>query len=282
MSFRGPGLPEESAFFLGFRKGGLFAPKARGLGKSFCWSFTASCQSLSGKAAARMKKSVIPALAVMVLLGGAAYASFFVAPTERTMGTVQRIFYLHMPSAITAFAAFLVCFVANLLYVLKREQSWDWLGVSAAEVGLAFRSVGVGTGPIWAKPVWGILWTWDAGLTSTFVLWLLYVAYLLLRSMIEDPERRALLSAVFGIFAFLDVPLVYMSIRWWRTQHPQPVIFCGPGSGLAPPMGRVDLLSLGALMSLMALFVRYRYELEGLAWEMDALRLVLSEREPRE
>ena len=87
-----------------------------------------------------MKKSVIAALAVMVLLGGAAYASFFVAPTERTMGTVQRIFYLHMPSAITAFAAFLVCFVANLLYVLKREQSWDWLGVSAAEVGLAFVS----------------------------------------------------------------------------------------------------------------------------------------------
>ena len=128
-----------------------------------------------------MKKSVIAALAVLVLLGGAAYASFFVAPTERTMGTIQRIFYLHMPSAITAFAAFLACFVANLLYVLKREQSWDWLGVSAAEVGLAFVSVVLVTGPIWAKPVWGIWWTWDARLTSTFVLWLLYVAYLLLR-----------------------------------------------------------------------------------------------------
>ena len=229
-----------------------------------------------------MKKSVIAALAVMVLLGGAAYASFFVAPTERTMGTVQRIFYLHMPSAITAFAAFLVCFVANLLYVLKREQSWDWLGVSAAEVGLAFVSVVLVTGPIWAKPVWGIWWTWDARLTSTFVLWLLYVAYLLLRSMIEDPERRALLSAVFGIFAFLDVPLVYMSIRWWRTQHPQPVIFGGPGSGLAPAMWRVDLLSWVALMSLMTLLVRYRYELEALRGKVDALRLVVSEREPRE
>ena len=130
--------------------------------------------------------------------------------------------------------------------------------------------------------MWGIWWTWDARLTSTFVLWLLYVAYLLLRSMIEDPERRALLSAVFGIFAFLDVPLVYMSIRWWRTQHPQPVIFGGPGSGLAPAMWRVDLLSWVALMSLMALLVRYRYELEALRGKVDALRLVLSEREPRE
>lgn len=219
-----------------------------------------------------MKIGVFAALIVMLLLAAAAYASFFVAPTESTMGTIQRIFYLHMPSAITAFCAFLICFVANLNYVFRREQRWDWLAVSAAEVGLAFTTVVLITGPIWAKPVWGISWTWDARLTSTFVLWLLYLAYLLLRSMIEEPERRALLSAVFGIFAFLDVPLVYMSIRWWRTQHPQPVLMGGPGSGLEPAMKMVLLLSYVALMSLMILLVRYRYRLEELRAEVDGLR----------
>ena len=217
-----------------------------------------------------MRAAAAAVVVTLIVLAG--YASFFVAPTERTMGPIQRIFYLHMPSAITAFAAFFVCFVANLLYVVRRERRWDWLGVSSAEVGLAFVSVVLVTGPIWAKPVWGIWWTWDARLTSTFVLWLLYVSYLLLRSMIEDPEKRALLSAVFGIFAFLDVPLVYMSIRWWRTQHPQPVVLGGPGSGLAPAMWRVDLFSWVALMSLMVLLVRYRYGLEALRAQVADLK----------
>jgi heme exporter protein C len=133
-------------------------------------------------------------------------------------------------------------------------------------------SVVLVTGPIWAKPVWGIWWTWDARLTSTFVLWLLYISYLLLRTLIEDPERRALASAVFGIFAFLDVPLVYMSIRWWRTQHPQPVLFGGPGSGLQPTMKLVLLLSFVSLVSLMILLMRERYRLEALRAEVDTLR----------
>ena len=219
-----------------------------------------------------MKKDTLLAIVVIVLLGVSAYASLFLAPTERTMGTIQRIFYLHMPSAITAFVAFLICFTANLLYVFRREQRWDWLAVSSAEVGLAFISVVLITGPIWAHPVWGIWWTWDARLTSTFVLWLLYVSYLLLRNMIEEPERRGLLSAVFGIFAFLDVPLVYMSIRWWRTQHPQPVLFGGKGSGLEPTMRLLLLFSFITLVGLMVLLLRYRYRLEELRAEVDALR----------
>ncbi len=218
-----------------------------------------------------MKRLVFAAL-VVLLVGAAAYASFYVAPSEHTMGLIQRIFYLHMPSAITAFVAFFIVFVANLLYVFRRERRWDWLGVSAAEVGTAFVTVVLVTGPIWAKPVWGIWWTWDARLTSTFVLWLLYISYLLLRTLIEDPERRALASAVFGIFAFLDVPLVYMSIRWWRTQHPQPVLGGGPGSGLQPTMKLVLLLSFVALVSLMVLLVRERYRLESMRAEVDALR----------
>lgn len=218
-----------------------------------------------------MKRNVL-ALLVVLMLGWAAYASFFVAPTENTMGLIQRIFYLHMPSAIVAFCAFLVTFVSNLLYVFRRQQRWDWLAVASAEVGLAFITVVLITGPIWAHPVWGIWWTWDARLTSTFVLWLLYISYLLLRTLIEDPHRRALASAVYGIFAFLDVPLVHMSIRWWRTQHPQPVLMGGPGTGLNPTMKIVLLYSFIALLALMIFLVRQRYELEAMRGEADALR----------
>jgi heme exporter protein C len=209
--------------------------------------------------------------AVCALLGVAAYAVFFLAPMERTMREIQRIFYLHVPSAWTGFLAFFIVFIANIAYLAKRRPRWDWLGVSAAEVGLAFCTVVLVTGPIWAKPVWGIWWTWDARLTSTFVLWLLYAAYLVLRTMLPESDRRAMVSAVFGIFAFLDVPLVYFSIRLWRTQHPQPVIAGGSGSGLDPRMWHVLLLSWAALLSLMVLFLSKRYRLEKMRYEAEQL-----------
>ena len=163
-----------------------------------------------------MVRQVIAAVVVLLLMAFAAYAALFFAPTERSMGVIQRIFYLHVPSAWTAFTAFFICFIANLQYVFRRQPRWDWLAVASAEVGLAFTTVVLVTGPIWAKPVWGIWWTWDARLTSTFVLWLLYVSYLLLRTLIEEPDRRALLSALFGIFAFIDVPLVFGSRATYR------------------------------------------------------------------
>jgi heme exporter protein C len=209
---------------------------------------------------------------VLLLVGAAAYASFFIAPTERTMGLIQRIFYFHAASAWAGMTAFSICFVANLLYVWRRQPSWDSLGVSAAEVGLAFITVVLITGPIWAKPAWGIYWTWDARLTSTLVLWLLYLSYLLLRTLIEEPDRRALLSALFGIFAFLDVPIVFGAIRWWRTQHPAPVIMGGPGSGLEPTMRAVFFFSVLALHALMVFLLAERYGLEKLRTEMELLR----------
>jgi len=206
------------------------------------------------------------------LIALTAYLAFHYAPVEKSMGIIQKIFYLHLPSALSSFVAFGVCFYANLMYVFKRQPKWDWLGVSAAEVGLAFISVVLVTGPIWAHPVWGIWWTWDARLTLTFVLWLLYISYLLLRSMLEEAEKRALFSALFGIFAFLDVPLVYFSIRWWRTQHPQPVILGGPGSGLDPRMRVSYLLVWAAFTALLILLLNGRYKLEAMRASVEELR----------
>lgn len=217
------------------------------------------------------KRIVLGAVAILLVIA-AAYASFYVAPEERTMGVLQRIFYFHVGSAWAGMDAFLVCFIANLLYVWKRGQKYDWLGVSAAEVGLVLTTVVLITGPIWAKPAWGIYWTWDARLTSTFVLWLLYVSYLLLRTLIEEPERRALLSALFGIFAFIDVPLVFFSIRWWRTQHPAPVIMGSPGSGLDPTMRKVFFFSVLAMHVFAAFLIVERYVLEKMRSEVELLK----------
>jgi heme exporter protein C len=168
--------------------------------------------------------------------------------------------------------AFSISFLANLLYVWRRQPKWDSLGVSSAEVGLAFITTVLITGPIWAKPAWGIYWTWDARLTSTFVLWLLYICYLLLRTLIEEPDRRALLSALFGIFAFLDVPLVFGSIRWWRTQHPAPVIMGDGSSGLDPTMKATFFFSVLAMHVLMAFLITERSRLEKLRFEVDVIR----------
>jgi len=212
------------------------------------------------------------ALLACALVCFAGYAALFIAPEERTMKEIQRIFYFHLPSWITSFSAFIVAFVANVAYIATRKPKWDWLGVAGAEVGVTCCTIGLITGPIWAHPVWGVWWTWDARLTTTFVLWLLYITYLVLRGLLEDPERRATLSAIFGIFAFLDVPLVYMSNRLWRTQHPQPVILGGQGSGLNPTMGKVLVICIFAIYGVMMIVLWQRYALERLRHEYEELR----------
>jgi heme exporter protein C len=218
-----------------------------------------------------MKLRIPGTILVALLIFAAGYAALFIAPDERTMHEIQRIFYFHVPSWSASFTAFFIAFLANIGYLVTRRDRWDWLGVSAAEVGVIACTVGLITGPLWAKPVWGVWWTWDARLTTTFILWLLYVSYLLLRGLLEEPGRRATLSAVFGIFAFLDVPLVYMSNRLWRTQHPQPVVFGGPGSGLDPTIGKVLVFCIFSVLCLMLLVLADRYRLESLRHEIDEL-----------
>ena len=226
-----------------------------------------------------MKGRIASTIVVAALVFFAGYAALFLAPDEKTMHVIQRIFYFHVPSWIAMFIAFSVVFIANIAYLATRKATWDCLGVSAAEVGVVCCTIGLATGPLWARPVWGIWWTWDARLTTTFILWLLYISYLLLRGLLDDPEKKATLSAVFGIFAFLDVPLVYVSNRLWRTQHPQPVILGGNGSGLDPTMGKVLLLCVIAVMGVMIIVLFDRYRLERLRHEFEELRLEVETRD---
>jgi heme exporter protein C len=209
-------------------------------------------------------------VAAMMIFAG--YAALFIAPDEATMHAVQRIFYFHVPSWSASFTAFFISFVASIAFLASKREQFDWLAVSAAEVGVIACTIGLLTGPLWAKPVWGIWWTWDARLTTTFILWLLYISYLLLRGLIEEPGRRATLAAVFGVFAFLDVPLVYVSNRLWRTQHPPPVIFGGSGSFLDPTMGKVLGFCIVSVLCLMLIILIDRYRLEALRHEVDELR----------
>lgn len=205
---------------------------------------------------------------------------FLYAPQEETMGEVQRIFYIHVPSAITAFLAYFVVALGSVMYLALRSLLWDEVAHAAAEVGFVFCTCVLITGPLWAKPVWGIWWTWDTRLTSTFVLWLLFIAYLMLRNYLMNPARAALLSAVVGIIGFADVIFDYMSIRWFRTQHPQPVIGGGLSSGLDPRMGLTLLVSWGAFLCLFSYLMRQRLALAGIRRELSAVRRSLIVEDP--
>lgn len=200
------------------------------------------------------------------------YMAFLYAPREATMGDVQRIFYFHVPAAWLAFFAFFLVFVFSLVYLIRSEKRWDSLASACAEIGVLFCSLVLITGPIWAKPVWGIWWTWDSRLTLTLVLWLIYVAYLMLRRYMMDSERRATFAAVLGIVGFIDVPMVYFSIRWWRTQHPQPVMAGGENSGLAPEMLATLFVCLGTFTLMFFTLLRYRLRVQSLRDELDALQ----------
>ncbi len=213
-------------------------------------------------------KKILPILAAgtALLVAYGFYLGLFAAPTERTMGDVQRIFYFHVPSAWTAFWLFFTNLIASVIYLIRRNPKADALAVSAAEVGVVFCSVVLVTGPLWARPVWGIWWTWDMRLTSTLVLWLIYVSYLLLRRFSEGTQTPVL-AAVLSIFGALDVPLVYFSIWFFRTQHPQPVI--GGGGSLDPAMKPAFWMNVLAFSCLGALLCWMRYRVEVMRREVN-------------
>lgn len=206
------------------------------------------------------------AIVTAVLLCFGLYEALVAAPTERTMGDVQRIFYYHVPSAWTAFLLFSINFVASLTYLIRRNKKADILALVSAEVGVVFCTVVLVTGPIWARPVWGIWWTWDPRLTLTFALWLIYIAYLLLRRF-SMSSQTAMLAAVLAILGGLDVPIDYMAIRWWVGQHPSPVV--GGGGYLDPRMAYALLINWAAFLCLAWLICWTRYRLEVLKREVE-------------
>jgi heme exporter protein C len=214
-------------------------------------------------------------IAAMIFTGG--YAALFVAPDEATMHQIQRIFYFHVPVWTAMTTALSIAFASCIGWLVTRKTWFDSLAAASSEVGVMCCTAGLITGMLWGKPVWGIWWTWDARLTSTFVLWLLYVSYLLLRELLDDPYKRATLSAVFGIFAFLDLPIVLFSTTLWRTQHPQPVLFGGPNS-INRTMLDVFFLCMIAIVAVMILILIDRFRLEQLRLEAEELRVEIESR----
>ncbi|MFH0942180.1 MAG: cytochrome c biogenesis protein CcsA [Chloroflexota bacterium] len=191
----------------------------------------------------------------LVLLVASLALIFFYVPTEKTMGVVQRIFYWHVPLAWNSFLAFFIVFISSIAYLRRRNTRWDILASASAEVGVVFTGLFLISGSIWAKPIWGVWWTWEPRLTTALVLWLIYIAYLLVRAYASSSERGARFAAVVGIVGFLDVPIVFLSITLWRTQHPSPVIFTG---GLAPAMLLTLVVSIFTFTALYALLLVQR------------------------
>lgn len=193
------------------------------------------------------------------------YLIFLVLPDESSQGPVYRILFFHVPAWWTAFLAVTVAAIASIMYLIRRNLRWDSLAVAATEVGLVFLLVGITLGSIWGRVAWGIWWTWDARLTSALICILLYSAYLVVRNNIDDLTQRARIAAVVSLFAFCDVPIVWYSIRWWRTQHPQPM-------ELPPDMMSVLLQNWLAIGLLVVALVIVRFEQEQAGTKIASLR----------
>lgn len=195
--------------------------------------------------------------------------AFLVAPTERIMGDVQRIFYFHVGAAWNGMIAFTVSFVASIAYLRRRRTVWDRLALASAEVGVLFTTIVLITGPFWARPVWGVWWTWDPRLTTTLIMWFIYVGYLLIRSSAEGPAQ-ARLAAVFGVAGYVNVPLVYVSTRIWRTIHP--TINQADRMAMDQTMVLALRITAVAFLLLLALLVYRRVRLEELKEEVALLK----------
>lgn len=188
------------------------------------------------------------------------YFALLWSPPERQMGNLIRIMYFHVGSAWIAFLAFFVTFVCSILYLLRRNLLFDRIAVSSAEIGVVFTTLTLITGSLWARPIWNTWWTWDPLLTTTLILWFLYVGYLLLRGTMAGMERRARISAVFGIVAFVDVPIIHFAVEWWRSIHPLVI----DNTGIYMPGKMLFTLMFGVvtffLLYLLLLYMRSRQE----------------------
>jgi len=206
----------------------------------------------------RYEKAAAAAVALMLVAAG---AIFLYAPGDALQGPVQRIFYLHVSSAIAAYGCFAVVLVGGIIYLRNESPAADRFARAGALVGVVFTTVTLVMGMLWAKPIWGSFWTWDARLTSTLVLWIIYAGYLLVRRLAEPGRQAARIAAVVGIFGFIDVPVVHFSVTWWRTQHPGPIVV---NNALPAEMLATFLFTLACTLVLAAVLIAIRYRIETL------------------
>jgi heme exporter protein C len=217
------------------------------------------------------QKSMIVMLALAAILLVRNLYTISVLPDEVNQGQIFRIIFFHLPAAVAGMVGSAVALLASVMFLIKKDFKYDALAVAVTEVGLAFLAVNLVTGSIWARVIWGVWWAWDPRLTSALICWILYAGYLILRQSLEEPTQRATFAAVYSIFAFTDVPIVYFSIRWWRTIHPQPVFFSKNGS-FPGDWTFTLVLKLVAFFLLYAVLTMVRLRQENTQREIDYLR----------
>ncbi len=202
---------------------------------------------------------------------------FFYAPTEAVMGDVQRVFYFHVSAGWVGMLSFLVAAVAGIFYLLRGDRRWDIAGLAAVEIGIVFIFINIVTGSIWARPIWNTWWTWDPRLTTATVMELIYLAYLMLRQGIEDPDRRARFGSVYAIVGFLSVPLTFFSARLFRTIHPVVIGTNDPAAqgqfDMTPKMLKTFMFSLLTFTFVFADLLWHRIRLGQLGEKVEQLRL---------
>jgi heme exporter protein C len=224
--------------------------------------------SLAGTRRLAIVFNVLAAIALTASL----WMVFFYVPTESEMGVVQRIFYVHVPSAWVAFLAFGIVALCSLGYLWLRDDRLDAISVAAAELGLLFTTIVLVTGPLWGKIAWGAWWVWEPRLTLTLLLWFIYVGYFILRAATESPERGKRFAAVLGIVGAVDIPLIHVSVTWFRSQHPEAVILRPEGPAAAPEIVQTLLVSFLALVLLFFGLLMVRYALRRLEDRVDYQR----------
>ncbi|MBM3736538.1 MAG: cytochrome C assembly protein [Acidobacteria bacterium] len=223
----------------------------------------------------REKILYVLGVAATLLLVRNLYVIFITLPDEQDQGAIYRIMFFHIPAWFVCFTAYFLAGVTSVLYLVKKQFKYDVFSVSAVEVGLAFTLIGLATGSIWARIIWGIWWTWDARLTWAFITCLLYAAYLMMRNMMDDASTRARFAAVVCTFAFTSVAITFKAIEWWRTQHPGPVLSLpgrSAGGTMDPEMEAALRLNYLALFVIAGVLIAVRMNQEKRLREVESLR----------
>ncbi len=197
------------------------------------------------------------------------YLIFKVAPTEKVMGDVQRIFYLHISLAVGAFMALTGVFVSSILFLWKKKFIWDTVAYTSAEIGVLFSTLVLITGSIWARPIWNVWWTWDPRLLTVLILWFIYIGYFLLRSGIADKFKKAQYSAVLGIIGYIDIPVVRYATKWWKSIHP---LLTQEGGGLDPVMKKIMFFSMATFILLTIFLFLFRFRLARIEERLQILK----------